>query len=514
MCSTVSRRLNCHLLVDVLVCVFVRSQIHDYYICIHLNDSTRMWKYMMMMMKIIVCLRSPHYVKGLMLNALIIKYQEVNVLGPHLMFEQRCSTFNEEAGEILLSVLARVTKGDSNMHDIDHCASLFMLSKTYLSLTGNMMSTADFEDNTTTVVDPLSNEVTRLATFLMKHIQSIRRGKFVPYRKLDKSSSSYSKFDSEDLQRSPLECRRLFESQDAAVFDYLKSKAMELMDVDVSVVNADRILGGDVHIPQPVRFDEHSVVGDSSDGTDSDSDDQPTDATSSRTSSDSDDSETSSTTPAEDDDVPSSRMWVKSVITETRVRKVNLMNQSKTVPKKRTPSDDTKSDQGTTESRRASKRNKPTNVSVSVNADDTDQPSPVPNEADASAAVESDGVIRDVEAMKYLDMIIVRPINQSVYRFWVGEVQQVRKRKADGTHGGFTVKWMIASSERGPYVWENVDGKPRLQSIHAGAFQGGFKELTLESMLPDEVWEFVNGEMMEYELVQQRKTKASSSSKK
>jgi hypothetical protein len=402
------------------------------------------------------------------------------------------------------------------MHDINHCASLFMLSKTYLTLTDNILSTADFQDNQTTVVDPLSHEVSQLVTFLTKHIQSIRRGKFVPYRKLDKTSSSYSKFDSEVLQRAPLVVRRLFESNDAAVFDYLKGKAMELMDVEVAVVNADRILGGEVRIPQPVRFDEHSVVGDSSDDTDSDSDDQSEDTASSRSSSDSDDTEASSDTSKEDDEVPSSRVWVKSVISESRVRKVNLMNLSKTVPKKRTQADDTQSAQNASGSSRASKRQKQTIVSSSQNDDDVDEPSAcaVPDIADVSADVAPDGVIRDEEAIEYLDMIIVRPIEQSVYRFWVGEVQEVRKRKADGTHGGFKVKWMIASSERGPYVWENIDGKPRMQVIHAGAFQGGFKELTLDCMLPDGVWKFINGEMMQYELVQQRKTKASNSTKK
>ena len=484
--------------------ICVNEQVQDYYIMIQLNKYDSMVTQLLVMLKVMVSLRSPHYIKGVLMNMLIFTHQKKHMLAPYRMFAQQCSSFNEEAGEISLSVLNRVSRSNPNVHDIQHCSHLFMLCETFLRIGGVISGDAKVSSShNRVVIDSNSEEVKNLVTFLNKHIKKIQKGKFVPYRKLASSSSMYLSKEKELTTATPLRMRRLLESNNVLVFDYAVSKAQELMNVDISVDGAQsKLTGGD-----PVQ----QVPDLSEDEVDTSSDDEDRERKYNNdmngvSSSEDGDSES-------DDDTSSLKknpLWLKSILPETRVRKVSFTS--------------THSGQRRVQERKEAEYLEPRSVSSSSRVSSRDvgaaktsihpkQPpqtqSRIRGSVSSSPDSSSDGVLRVISEYAVDNYVITRPLDSPTDRFWIGKINNIITSK--GTVTNFGVTWLVASAEHGPYVVEKLpNGKPHKVTIPVTQVIAGFRTLESNNTLREHVVRFLDQEYPTIPVVQPRKKRKAS----
>ena len=118
--------------------VVFNEQILDFYMCSTLNLHQQLLEQMMLMLRLLVSVSSPHYIKGLTLQILILIWQKRQDLPMFQLFQHKCSSMSEEGGEKMLSVFTRMNINNSRKFNLQSAERNFLLSKHYLTIAQNM----------------------------------------------------------------------------------------------------------------------------------------------------------------------------------------------------------------------------------------------------------------------------------------------------------------------------------------------------------------------------------------
>ena len=114
---------------------FCSFQVLDYGIVLKLDDGPLAIKMLCRMIKLLCLLaRGRHngYVRACILQLLIVLHQKRHNLPAWQMLEASVSTFNEEAGEMSFSMLARAVLGDTLKSKHEHLSKLYSMIHVYL----------------------------------------------------------------------------------------------------------------------------------------------------------------------------------------------------------------------------------------------------------------------------------------------------------------------------------------------------------------------------------------------
>ena len=127
------------------------------------------------MLKLFLITDQNQYARGLICDLLVQYHQCQNDLAPWKLFMADLHCFNEEAGEISLSVLGRMTQANSQRRNIDGMASRYRLARPALKVSHYLdrKNSASVVPNRTRkyTVDRKGEEVTTTVTFFRKVIR-------------------------------------------------------------------------------------------------------------------------------------------------------------------------------------------------------------------------------------------------------------------------------------------------------------------------------------------------------
>jgi hypothetical protein len=151
--------------------------------------------HLMHLYKVFICLGSTEYEKAITMQLLLILYwrQHQNMLPVWAMMESHFACFNEEPGEISLSVLSRLTKRDTMKHDFDHLSTKFKLVHMYHQM-ADMFSDVLMKRGTWErshyCVEPTGGDVKILERFFRDMIDNIVADKYTPYAPVKQASGT------------------------------------------------------------------------------------------------------------------------------------------------------------------------------------------------------------------------------------------------------------------------------------------------------------------------------------
>lgn len=254
------------------------TQIQDLYISIQLNQVQLVWTNLLLMLRVMCSLRSSHYEKGIFMSMLCLLHQRQHQLPGYDMFKKDPSCLSEEAGEMFLAVLSRMSAKDTHMFDIDHVKSLFFLCNKFLHVSKTFAS--DFDswnlptESNKQVVDRNSDDVIALANHFRKKLNQVKSNKLEVYKSFVPGQKSYNK--ASDVQKIPLtKCKRVLKMNHDADFDSLIDKVEKYLSQDIRYFNgAQEVLkyGADyerklnAEVEQADSADSDDSDADSSDG--------------------------------------------------------------------------------------------------------------------------------------------------------------------------------------------------------------------------------------------------------
>jgi hypothetical protein len=338
----------------------------------------------------------------------------------------------------------------------------------------------------------------------------MENNKFVPYRKLPNAKSKYDSKNKENDLRQPLTMRRLIEDNSEAVIQYAINKGKELMNVDVQKGEILRnIMSGD----GGVNIESKEAMGDVND----DDNDVSSDEESFNESSDSDDNDNDDARAVEGQKTnKKTTLWIKSVLSDKLIRKVNLDSVVTVQPRRTQKLPDVESSQCSEEvgvsvlsvaTCRDNKRKKPI-PSLSINGSNKQSG----RLSSDNAVPHGQSIISDLSILGQGDYVIVSPISREQSRFWVGRIGRQKAGELGFIPSSFNIVWLEASCERGPYNTEMVDGKnPRCDIIDATKVIAGFHTLMNDSTIPAYVMDFIDRDMPKIDLVQPKKKRTQTS---
>ena len=105
----------------------------DYHIALRIDSGLLAMQMLFKLTRLVMCLDGNYrtYQKGMMMQLLILLYQQKHDLPTWEMFTRSVSVFNEEAGEMSFSVLSRVVLGDNLKMKFDHMDKMYKLTRAY-----------------------------------------------------------------------------------------------------------------------------------------------------------------------------------------------------------------------------------------------------------------------------------------------------------------------------------------------------------------------------------------------
>jgi hypothetical protein len=147
--------------------------------------------------------KSSQYIRAISVHMVLLLYNRKQNTPCWRMMQNSLSTFNEEAGEISFSTLARSCLGDTQRHDIKHMSKLYQLLCMYNDVEDDVEG--DIASNVTLKswrkkVTPESKEVEATVQFFLHRMRQIKNGTFQMY---DGSNESYKKKSHADRHLLP-----------------------------------------------------------------------------------------------------------------------------------------------------------------------------------------------------------------------------------------------------------------------------------------------------------------------
>jgi hypothetical protein len=171
--------------------------VFDYGICLKLNDGLLLVKQLFKMLKLHLCLdmksRGGAYSQSIVMQILVVLYQKKHKLPSWLMLESQPTLFNEEAGEMTFSQLARSVVGDTQQRKFEHMDRLYKLLHIYgdveIDTLADVKGSA-IEACSRKKVNPKGPEVEAVAAFMRSRIRETRHQKLTEYDGLEPSWKS------------------------------------------------------------------------------------------------------------------------------------------------------------------------------------------------------------------------------------------------------------------------------------------------------------------------------------
>jgi hypothetical protein len=169
--------------------------VFDYGITLKLNDGPHLVKQLFMMLKLHLCLdmksRGGAYSQSIVVQLLIVLYQKKQSLPSWVMLQSQPTLFNEEAGEMTFSQLARACVGDTQQRKFQHMDRLYKLLYIYGDVEIDTLADvrAGAKDACSRKkVNPEGEEVEAVAAFMLMKIRELRHQKVTAY---DGTEASY-----------------------------------------------------------------------------------------------------------------------------------------------------------------------------------------------------------------------------------------------------------------------------------------------------------------------------------
>ena len=107
-------------------------QVVDYGLAMKSDNGVLVTKHLALLLRINLMFKQKNaYCRSMFMHMLLLLYQNKHKLPAWQMYEKSASVFNEEVGEISLSVLSRVVLGDTLKSDFDHMSRLYLLQHHY-----------------------------------------------------------------------------------------------------------------------------------------------------------------------------------------------------------------------------------------------------------------------------------------------------------------------------------------------------------------------------------------------
>ncbi len=128
--------------------------------------------------------RSSEYCQCILAQLFILAHQIHHKLPPWVMLKQSLSTFNEEAGEISFSLLARATLGDTQKSKLQHMSKVYSLIHTYRVVAADLQADTDKDGkacNWRKKIFEDSEEVQSTVSFFTEVLRGIQQGTFPVY---------------------------------------------------------------------------------------------------------------------------------------------------------------------------------------------------------------------------------------------------------------------------------------------------------------------------------------------
>ena len=163
------------------------EQIHDFGIMLTLEDGKLAVRSLMRLLWLLMMLvreRSSEYVNAIIMQLLILCHQMDNELPHWHILRDSLSTYNEEAGEISFSMLARAVLGDTLKNKIEHMDKMYTLIHTFRSVEEDLHTDTDRKGKSTSwrhSVDASSEEVVSTVAHFSEIIRGLQQGTFKVY---------------------------------------------------------------------------------------------------------------------------------------------------------------------------------------------------------------------------------------------------------------------------------------------------------------------------------------------
>jgi hypothetical protein len=166
----------------------------DYGIKMKLNDGTRMITHGFHMINLLMMLKrgkSDTYIQSIIMSYLVLMHQRKFKLPPWTMFTTNFSAFNEEAGELGFSMLARSVLGDSQKNKFEHLSKMYILTHTHGDIENDQWSDAKARKKKSgwrkkiSEGDPACDAT---AVFMSSQLREIKKG---GYKVLDKADLEF-----------------------------------------------------------------------------------------------------------------------------------------------------------------------------------------------------------------------------------------------------------------------------------------------------------------------------------
>ena len=130
------------------------------------------------MVRLMICLSPTHksYAKSMMMQLLILMYQREKNLPTWQMFMGSPAVYNEEAGEMSFSVLARCCLGDTTKMMFEHMSTMYKLTRLYSETTDVLRSELGRvrKQNGYYSLDNKGVEVQTVVTFMQESIRALK----------------------------------------------------------------------------------------------------------------------------------------------------------------------------------------------------------------------------------------------------------------------------------------------------------------------------------------------------
>ena len=143
-----------------------------------IDDGKMSFLQLFRMVRLMICLNQSHktYAKSMMMQLLILMYQKEKNLPSWQMFMGSPSVFNEEAGEMSFSVLARCCLGDTTKMMFEHMSNMYKLTSLYAETTDVLRTELGRvrKENGYYSLDNKGVEVQTVITFMQESIRALK----------------------------------------------------------------------------------------------------------------------------------------------------------------------------------------------------------------------------------------------------------------------------------------------------------------------------------------------------
>ena len=120
----------------------------------------------------------PHlYTRGIVVQAMVLRHQKLQNLPAWRILKAGLSNYNEEAGEMSFSILARACLGDTQRNEVDHLNKLYRLLDVYSLVVSEVEEDVASKCNNTSwrkSVTPDSPEVLASVQFVLTRLRQVR----------------------------------------------------------------------------------------------------------------------------------------------------------------------------------------------------------------------------------------------------------------------------------------------------------------------------------------------------